>query len=130
MAASMLRPGSQVVSVSGDGGFLFSAQELETAHRLGLKLTHVIMRDNSYDMVKFEAVMKYGRANGVELGDYDIASYAAAFGATGVQVRSLDEFRTELRESFDREGVTVIDVPVDYSRAADLSAVLHDDAFE
>jgi len=130
MAASMLRPGTQVVSVSGDGGFLFSAQELETAHRLGLTFTHVIMRDNSYDMVKFEAIMKYGRANGVELGDYDVVSYASAFGATGVRVASLDEFRTELHDSFDREGVTVIDVPVDYSRAADLSAVLHDDAFE
>jgi len=130
MAASMLRPGTQIVSVSGDGGFLFSAQELETAHRLGLKFTHVIMRDNSYDMVKFEAVMKYGRANGVELGDYDIVSYAEAFGAKGVRVRTLSDFRTELRESFDREGVTVIDVAVDYGRTADLSAVLHDDAFE
>lgn len=130
MAASMLRPGTHVVSVSGDGGFLFSAQELETANRLGLNFTHVIMRDNSYDMVKFEAVMKYGRANGVELGDYDVASYAAAFGATGVRVRTLGEFRSQLRESLDRQGVTVIDVPVDYSRTADLSAVLHDDAFE
>ncbi|MET0454127.1 MAG: acetolactate synthase AlsS [Mycobacterium sp.] len=130
MAASMLRAGTQIVSVSGDGGFLFSAQELETAHRLGLKFTHVIMRDNSYDMVKFEAVLKYGRANGVELGDYDIVSYADAFGATGIRVRTLSDFRTELRESFDREGVTVIDVAVDYSRTAELSAVLHDDAFE
>jgi len=130
MAASMLRPGTQIVSVSGDGGFLFSAQELETAHRLGLTFTHVIMRDNSYDMVKFEAVMKYGRANGVELGDYDVVSYAEALGAKGVRVRTLSDFRTELRESFDREGVTVIDVAVDYSRTADLSAVLHDDAFE
>jgi acetolactate synthase-1/2/3 large subunit len=46
MAAAMVRPGTQVVSVSGDGGFLFSAQELETATRLGLNFTHVIMRDN------------------------------------------------------------------------------------
>jgi acetolactate synthase I/II/III large subunit len=35
MAAAMVRPGTQVVSISGDGGFLFSAQELETATRLG-----------------------------------------------------------------------------------------------
>jgi acetolactate synthase I/II/III large subunit len=130
MAASMVRPGTQIVSVSGDGGFLFSAQELETATRLGLKFTHVIMRDNSYDMVKFEAVLKYGRANGTELGDYDIASYAEAFGATGVRVKTLDEFKTALRESFDNDGVTLIDVPVDYSQTAELGAELHDDAFE
>ncbi len=47
MAAALIRPGSQVVSVSGDGGFLFSAQELETATRLGLTFTHVLMRDNT-----------------------------------------------------------------------------------
>ncbi|MBE1605787.1 thiamine pyrophosphate-dependent acetolactate synthase large subunit-like protein [Actinopolymorpha pittospori] len=50
----MVRPGTQVVSVSGDGGFLFSAQELETATRLGLTFTHVIMRDDTYDMVGFQ----------------------------------------------------------------------------
>jgi acetolactate synthase I/II/III large subunit len=47
IVSAMLRPGTQVVSVSGDGGFLFTAQELETATRLGLRFTHVIMRDNS-----------------------------------------------------------------------------------
>jgi acetolactate synthase I/II/III large subunit len=130
MAASMVRPGTQVVSVSGDGGFLFSSQELETAHRLGLKFTHVIMRDNSYDMVKFEAIDKYGRANGVELGSYDIASYAGAFGAKGVRVASLGEFRTALTDSLGTDGITVIDVPVDYSRTGDLAAQLHADAFE
>jgi acetolactate synthase-1/2/3 large subunit len=46
MAAAMVRPGSQVVSVSGDGGFLFSAEELETARRLGLSFTHVILRQH------------------------------------------------------------------------------------
>ena len=51
MAAALVRPGTHVVSVSGDGGFLFSAQELETATRLGLTFTHIIFRDNTYDMV-------------------------------------------------------------------------------
>src|SRR6201997_2581102 len=58
MAAAMVRPDTHVVSVSGDGGFLFSAQELETATRLGLKFTHIIMRDNTYDMVAFQEVLK------------------------------------------------------------------------
>jgi len=75
MAAAMVRPGTQVVSISGDGGFLFSAQELETATRLGLSFTHVIMRDNSYDMVAFQEVLKYGRTSGVKLGDCYITQY-------------------------------------------------------
>jgi acetolactate synthase-1/2/3 large subunit len=130
MAASLVRPGTAVVSVSGDGGFLFSAQELETATRLGLTFTHIILRDNSYDMVGFQEVMKYRRKSGVQLGDYDIVSYAAAFGAHGYRVNTLDEFTTTLRQALAEDGPSLIDVPVDYSRNTELAAHLHDDAFE
>jgi acetolactate synthase-1/2/3 large subunit len=126
MAAAIVRPGTTVVSVSGDGGFLFSAQELETATRLGLKFTHIILRDNTYDMVAFQEVLKYGRTSGVELGDYDIVQYAGAFGAKGIRVSSMDEFHDTLKRSLTEPGVTVIDVPVDYRRNTELFADLHD----
>jgi acetolactate synthase I/II/III large subunit len=130
MAAAMVRPGTQVVSISGDGGFLFSAQELETATRLGLSFTHIIMRDNTYDMVGFQELLKYGRKSGVQLGDYDIASYAHAFGARGYRVATLGEFGAVLTAALAEDGPSVIDVPVDYSRNTDLGAHLHDGAFE
>ena len=123
-------PGTQVVSVSGDGGFLFSAQELETATRLGLSFTHVIMRDNTYNMVAFQEQLKYGRTSGVQLGDYDIAHYAAAFGAKGIRVSGLTEFEAALKQSLTEPGVTIIDVLVDYSRNTELFAELHDDVLE
>jgi acetolactate synthase I/II/III large subunit len=126
MAAAMVRPGTQVISVSGDGGFLFSAQELETATRLGLTFTHVIMRDNTYDMVAFQERLKYGRTSGVRLGDYDIAHYTAAFGANGIRVSSMAEFEAALKQSLSRPGVTVIDAFVDYSRNTELFAELHE----
>ena len=130
MAASMVRPGTQVVSVSGDGGFLFSAQELETATRLGLNFTHVIMRDNAYDVVAFQEILKYGRASGVRLGDYDIAQYAAAFGAKGIRISNIDEFEDVFKQSLSETGITIIDVPVDYTRNTDLFAQLHEGVFE
>jgi acetolactate synthase-1/2/3 large subunit len=130
MAACLVRPGTPVVSVSGDGGFLFSAQELETATRLGLTFTHIIFRDNTYDMVGFQEVMKYGRKSGVQLADYDITSYAAAFGAHGYRVHTLEEFTTTLRTALAEDGPSLIDVPVDYSRNIDLAAHIHDDSFE
>ena len=130
MAACLVRPGTPVVSVSGDGGFLFSAQELETATRLGLTFTHIILRDNSYDMVGFQELLKYGRKSGVQLGGYDIVSYAAAFGARGYRVETLDEFRSTLRQALVEDGPSLIDVPVDYSHNVDLAAHLHDDTFE
>ncbi|MEU6401506.1 acetolactate synthase AlsS [Streptomyces sp. NPDC046985] len=135
MAASIVRPRTQIVSISGDGGFLFSAQELETAKRLGLRLTHIIMRDNTYDMVGFQELLKYGRKSGVQLGDYDIVQYAGAFGGKGVRVHSMQEFETELKTALDRDllgepGVTVIDVHVDYTHNTDLFAQLHDGVLE
>jgi acetolactate synthase-1/2/3 large subunit len=130
MAAALVRPGTPVVSVSGDGGFLFSAQELETATRLGLSFTHVIMRDNTYNMVAFQEELKYGRTSGVQLGDYDIVHYAAAFGATGVRVSSLSEFDNAFTRSLAEPGVTIIDVLVDYSRNTELFAELHDGVLE
>jgi acetolactate synthase I/II/III large subunit len=130
MAAALVRPGTSVVSVSGDGGFLFSAQELETATRLGLSFTHVIMRDNAYNMVAFQEELKYGRTSGVQLGDYDIVHYAAAFGAKGVRVSSLTEFEDAFTRSLAEPGVTIIDVLVDYSRNTELFAELHDGVLE
>ncbi|MBV8178148.1 MAG: acetolactate synthase AlsS [Mycobacterium sp.] len=126
MAAAMVRPGTQVVSVSGDGGFLFSAQELETASRLGLSFTHVLLRDNAYNLVAFQEVMKYGRESGVQLGDYDIAHYAAAFGATGIRVTSMHEFENAFEKSLTDPGITILDVWVDYSHTIDLYAQLHE----
>ncbi|MFF5860636.1 acetolactate synthase AlsS [Streptomyces sp. NPDC012751] len=130
MAAALVRPHSQVVSVSGDGGFLFSAQELETATRLGLSFVHVIFRDNTYDMVGFQEEMKYGRKSGVRLGDYDVVSFAKAFNARGVRVSGYDEFATELRQALLEPGPTIIDVPVDYSRNTEVGRHLIADAFE
>jgi acetolactate synthase I/II/III large subunit len=126
MAAAMVRPNTHVVSVSGDGGFLFSAQELETASRLGLSFTHVILRDNTYDMVAFQEVMKYGRKSGVQLGDYDIGQYAGAFGATGIRVTSMHEFENAFKQSLNEPGITIIDVGVDYSHTIDLYTQLHE----
>ncbi|OJZ69916.1 acetolactate synthase large subunit [Mycobacterium paraffinicum] len=130
MAACLVRPGTPVVSVSGDGGFLFSAQELATAVHLGLTFTHIVFRDNTYDMVGFQEVLKYDRRSGVQLSDYDLVSYAAAFGARGYRVTTLDEFTAILRQALAEDGPSLIDVPVDYSHNTDLAAQLHDDPFE
>jgi acetolactate synthase-1/2/3 large subunit len=130
MAASLVRPGTQVVSVSGDGGFLMSAMELETAHRLGSTFTHVLMRDNALNMVEFQQLLEFGRTSGTKLGDYDIVNYAEAFGAHGYRVTSEDEFLAALQKGLGEEGPSIIDVPVDYSHSTDIGAQLHPGVFE
>lgn len=124
MAATLVRPGTPVVSVSGDGGFLFSAQELETAQRLGLTFVHIIFRDDTYDMVGFQEELKYGRKSAVQLGDYDVAHFAAAFGAHGIAVTDETDFEAAFTEALQADRPTIIDVRVDYSRNRDLAASL------
>ncbi|GAA4556377.1 acetolactate synthase AlsS [Planotetraspora kaengkrachanensis] len=130
IAASLLRPRTHVVSISGDGGFLFSSMELETAVRVGATFTHVIMRDNSYNMVAFQQMLKYGRTSGVDLGDYDIVRYAASFGAHGHRADSEPSLAAALRRSLAEPGPSIIDVPVDSSHNTDLFAQLPGDLFE
>ncbi|QRP11530.1 acetolactate synthase AlsS [Corynebacterium kroppenstedtii] len=121
IAAALVNRDHPVVSVSGDGGFLYSAQELETATRLGLHLVHVIMRDNSYDMVKFQQENKFGRPSAVELGDYDAVKYAEAFGAKGYRVHMLEDFSTAFSQAMDDDGVSIVDVSVDYTDSVSLA---------
>ncbi|MEH2920467.1 acetolactate synthase AlsS [Samsonia erythrinae] len=115
IAASLIQPGKKVVSVSGDGGFMQSSMELETAVRLKSNLLHIIWVDNGYNMVEIQQQKKYHRPAGVRFGPIDFKAYADAFGAQGFAVGSADELVSKLRQAMDVEGPAVIAIPVDYS---------------
>jgi acetolactate synthase-1/2/3 large subunit len=123
IAASIVHPGQKVVSVSGDGGFMMSSMELETAVRLKSNLVHVVWVDQGFNMVEMQERKKYGRGSGVEFGPIDFAAYAQACGAKycGGSPASL---RAALRTAMDAQGPVVVSVPVDYSHNQQLMAPL------
>jgi acetolactate synthase-1/2/3 large subunit len=125
IAACLVRPGDQVISISGDGGFLYSANELETAVRLKCNLVHLVWIDGSYDMVRFQEVAKYGRASGVEFGPVDVVQFAESFGAKGLKITTPDEIAPTLTRAFAMEGPVVIGIPVDYSDNHKLMEIVH-----
>ena len=129
ITAALLRPGKKVYSISGDGGFLFSAQELETAVRLNLPLIHIIWNDGHYNMVEFQEVMKYGRASGVDFGPVDFVKYAEAFGARGIRVTNKEDLGKVLSEIDVTTGPVVIDVPIDYRDNIKLGETILPDEF-
>ncbi len=114
IAATLVRPQEKVLSISGDGGFLFSANELETAVRLKSHLVHMIWIDGSYDMVGSQERIKYNRVSGVDFGPVDPVTYAEAFGATGLRIDRPDQIITTLRKAFDTPGPVLVGVHVDY----------------
>lgn len=129
ISAALVRPNTQIVSVSGDGGFLFSAQDLETAVRKKLDIVHLIWNDGRYNMVEFQEKMKYQRASGVYFGPVDFVKYAEAFGAKGIRATSIEELEKALEEGFATEGPVIIDIPIDYRDNEKLGETILPDQF-
>lgn len=115
IGAWLVNPGRKVVSVSGDGGFLQSSMELETAVRLGANVLHIIWVDNAYNMVAIQEEKKYQRLSGVKFGVVDFKAYAESFGAKGFAVESTEQLEPTLRAAMDTHGPAVVAIPVDYS---------------
>jgi acetolactate synthase-1/2/3 large subunit len=114
IASCLVRPNEKTLSISGDGGFLFSAMELETAVRLKLNLVHMIWIDGTYDMVGVQEQSKYERTSGVDFGPVDVVKYAEAFGAAGFMVYAPDQIGPILKISFEIPGPVLIGIRVDY----------------
>ena len=129
ISAALVRPNTQIVSVSGDGGFLFSAQDLETAVRKKLDIVHLIWNDGRYNMVEFQEKMKYQRASGVDFGPVDFVKYAEAFGAKGIRATSIEELEKALEEGFATEGPVIIHIPIDYRDNEKLGETILPDQF-
>ncbi|KAH7073596.1 thiamine diphosphate-binding protein [Paraphoma chrysanthemicola] len=110
----------KVVSISGDGGFMFSSQELATAVQQGCNITHFIWNDGKFNMVEFQEVDKYGRSSGIELGGVDFVKFADAFGAKGLRVTSAGDLEAVMKEALAYKGVCIVDIEIDYNHNHDL----------
>jgi len=125
IAASLVRPNEKVMSISGDGGFLFSAMELETAVRLKCNLVHLVWIDGHYDMVGFQEVAKYGRTSGVDFGPVDVVRFAEAFGAKGLRIETPDQILSTLKRALTMQGPVIVGVSVDYRDNHQFMEILH-----
>ena len=130
IAASLVRPSEKVISISGDGGFLFSAMELETAVRLKCNLVHLVWIDGFYNMVAIQEMAKYGRLSGVKLGPVDVVGFAEAFGAKGLKIERPEEISSTLKKALDMQGPVIIGIPVDYRDNHRLMETVHLEALD
>lgn len=115
--------------MSGDGGMLFTGQELETAVRLNLPIVHIIWNDGHFDMVKFQEEKKYGRSSGVDFGPVDYVKYAESMGAKGYRATSTEEFLEIIKNIPETSGPVLIDIPIDYSDNIKLADTLLPEEF-
>ena len=115
MASAMVYPGRKVMAICGDGGFMMNSQEMETAVRLGLNLTVLILNDGSYGMIRWKQANMGFKDWGLTYGNPDFVKYAESYGATGHRVDSAEGLPALLKHCLDTPGVHLIDCPVDYS---------------
>ncbi len=124
MAAALLHPDKVSLAVVGDGGFMMNSQELETAVRLKLRLTVLILNDQGYGMIKWKQADMGFADHGLDFGNPDFVKYAEAYGARGTRVTGVDHLSEVLEASLHRDGVDLIDCPIDYTENQKLTAEL------
>ena len=103
-----------VLAISGDGGFLYTANELASAMRHRIPLVTVLFSDGAFGNVRRIQEERYGnRLIASDLTNPDFVRFAESFGAAAERVRSPEELRGALRRGFARrDGPTLIEVPV------------------
>ena len=111
VSAKLQRPHESVVSVSGDGGFLMNLQELETASRLHLAFTVIVLNNGSYGLIKQKQEDSGFKPEYISFTNPDFKMLAGSFGADYQKVSNADEFREALKESIKSHRVYIIEVP-------------------
>ncbi|HUC72103.1 MAG TPA: thiamine pyrophosphate-dependent enzyme [Stellaceae bacterium] len=113
LGAKVGRPDRAVVSVSGDGGFMYNVQELSTAARHGIDIVAIVFADGAFGNVRRMQKEDYGnRLIGVDLQNPQFSKMAESFGVAGVKTTTPDGLRRELAAALKRRGTTLIEAAV------------------
>ena len=116
IAAALVQSASRrhVVALCGDGGFLMNVQELETAVRLGVRVTVVVWRDDGYGLIDWKQRNEFGRPFGVSFGNPDFVALAQSFGMPAFRPQAAADLAPMLRRALDVDGPSLVEVPIDY----------------
>lgn len=114
MGCALARPDSQVVSITGDGGFNMMLGEIETARRMGLSFTIVVVNNAASGYVKALQHLMYGEGayHASDLAETNYANAAKALGCTGIRVEDPEKLGPALKKAFRTKGPVVIDLVV------------------
>jgi thiamine pyrophosphate-dependent acetolactate synthase large subunit-like protein len=112
IGAQVARPDRPVLAVAGDGGFMFSVNELATAVKYRLPVAFLVMNDDRYGAIAWLQEAMFGRSGEADLANPDFPALARAFGARGTRVESPDALGDTLKAAWAAAGPTVIEMPM------------------
>lgn len=114
LAVKLLNPTKKVVAVVGDGGFMMTSQDLETAKRLNLDLVIVLLRDDAYGMIKWKQQSMHLPSFALDFTNPDFKLLADAYGINGYRIKDASDFKKTLSRTLNAKGIHLLDVPIDY----------------
>jgi acetolactate synthase-1/2/3 large subunit len=124
IAAKLVHPGRNVVTVNGDGGFMMNVQELETAVRLRTPIVNVIWENHQFGSIVWKQDKRFGRHFGTDFTNPDFVKLADAFGMPAWRCEAVEDFGRHLRHAMSLELPSLIVVPIDYSLDVSISEEL------
>jgi acetolactate synthase-1/2/3 large subunit len=113
LGAKVAAGDSPVVSVNGDGGFMYCCAELATAVQYGIRAITFVFNDNAFGNTNRDQVENYGgRVIGTELHNPDFVAFAESFGVVGMRAKSPEDVEAALREALTETRPVLIEVPM------------------
>ena len=113
LGAKVGAPDRPVVAISGDGGFLYSSQEMSTAVKYGINAVALVFNDNAYgNVLRDQRDLYDGRSIGAELHNPDFVKLAEAYGVRGQRVRGPEELEKVLARAATAGTPSLIEIPV------------------
>jgi acetolactate synthase-1/2/3 large subunit len=110
IGVKLARPTVPVVAVLGDGGFLMTGPELETAVRVGAPVVAIVFRNGLYGTIAMHQARENGRMTAVDIGPVDVAGIARSLGAAAWTVEDTGDLRPALRGALEAGRPAVVDV--------------------
>ncbi len=112
LGVKVAQPDKPVVITSGDGGFLYSSQELATAVQHNINAVVVLFNDNAYGNVSRDMDNMWGGTYGAELHNPDFVEMAEAYGVKGMKVDEPGDVGAAVADAIQLDRPVLIEVPV------------------
>jgi acetolactate synthase-1/2/3 large subunit len=113
LGVKVAHPNRAVLSITGDGGFMFTMPELATAVQHRIATVTLVFNDGAYGNVRRTQKERYdNRIIASELVNPDFVRLAETFGAQGLRARTPAELAQALRQGFDATAPTIVEVPL------------------
>jgi len=115
MGVKVACPEKPVVAVIGDGGFLYTAQELATCVRHKIGFPVIVVNDSAYGVIRFLQKSAYQEEYQSQLTNPDFVAFAQSFGVSGTRVTSPEELGQALEEALASGEIRLIELVADFS---------------